>query len=117
MQGPEKVRVVFAHGFKQVACKFAMMRALLDKDEIVDLAKLFPDFGKLSGQQLPEDRTNAHICEIISTAPNRAPSGGIVSVLGMIKRLSHEPGKGLGAARPNYFANELDEFSLQPENV
>ena len=49
-QSREKVRVVFAHGFKHVACKFAMMRALLDKDEIVDLAKVLPDFGKLSGQ-------------------------------------------------------------------
>jgi hypothetical protein len=50
-------------------------------------------------------------------APNRAPAGGIVSVLGMVKRLLHEPGERLGAARTNCFANELDEFSLQLENV
>ena len=45
-----EVNLVALDWIGNVARKFAMMRALLDKDEIVDLAKVFPDFGELSGQ-------------------------------------------------------------------
>ena len=89
-----------------------MVRALLDEDEFISPAEPFPDFRELSGQQLAEERADAHICEIISAATNRAPARRIVSVLGMIKRLVHEPGEGLRAPCANCFANESNERSV-----
>ena len=49
-----------------------MVRALLDNDEVVDLAEPFPHFRELSGQQLSEKRANAHVCEIIAASPDLA---------------------------------------------
>ena len=84
-----------------------MMRALLDNNEVVDLAELLPYFRELSGQQLAEKGADAHVREIIAAPPNRAPTGGIIPVLGMIQRLFHEPGKRLRAAFLNFGANKV----------
>src|SRR5260370_36837614 len=116
-QGGEKIRPAFARRLEHVARKLAMVRALLDQNEVVDLTEPFPDLSELRGHQLPKNRPDAHICEIVAAAPNRALARGIISPLRMIKRLLHEPGKGNRAACANCFANELDEFSLQSENV
>jgi len=116
-QGRKKIRPALARRLEDVARKLAMVRALLDQDEVVDLTESFPDFRELSGQQLTEERADAHICVVVSTPPNRAPTSGIISARRMIKRLLHEPGEGNRAARANCFANKLNEFSLQSENV
>ncbi len=68
-----------------------MMRALLDDDEIVDLAEAFPHLGKLRGEQLSEERTDADISNVIALAPDRRSTARIISVLAVIKRLFHEP--------------------------
>ena len=111
-KGRKKIRPAFARGLKHVTRKLAIVRALLDEDEVVDLTESFPDFRELSGQQLTEDRTDAHICEIISAATDRAPARRIVSVLGMIKRLLHEPGEGLRAPRFDFGANKFDQSAI-----
>ena len=89
-----------------------IVRALFDDHEIVDLAELLPDLGKLRAQQLPEQRADADIGEIITFSANHAVAGGIVSVLGMVKRLLHEPGERLRAAIANFVANEFDESGI-----
>src|SRR5207237_620095 len=91
------------------ARKFAMVRALLDEDEFIDLAKPFPDFSELSGQELAEDRADAHICEIIAAASNRASARGIISVLGIIKCLLHAAGAGNRVAGFDFGPNMFDQ--------
>ena len=61
--------------------------------EVVDFADSLPDFSKLRAQQLPEQRANTHIGEIITLPSNRAATRRIVSVLGMVERLVHKPGE------------------------
>ena len=94
-----------------------MMRALFDDKEVFDLAETFPDLSELRGKQFAKERTDADVREIIAASSDRGPVAGIITVLGMIKRLLHEPGEGLRAAISNRVANELDELSLQSENV
>ena len=86
-----------------------MMRALLDNDEVVGLAEPLPYFRELRSEQLPEKRADAHVCEVITVPPNRAPAGGIISVLGMIQSLFHEPGKRSRAALLNFRADNVDQ--------
>src|SRR2546426_11709315 len=38
--------------FENIPCEFAMMRALLDDDEVIDLTEAIPDLGELLGEQL-----------------------------------------------------------------
>src|SRR4029450_3998373 len=77
----------------EVAWKLAIVRALLDNDKVVDFTELLPDLSELCHHQLPEKRADADVSEIIAFPANRAAARGIVSVLRMIKRLFHEPGK------------------------
>src|SRR6266516_2928605 len=92
-QSREESRRAFLRRFKNVVREPPIVRALFDDHEIVDLAELLPDLGKLRAQQLPEQRAYADVGEIIAFASNRAASGGIVSMLRMVERLLHEPGK------------------------
>ena len=104
-----------------------MMRALFNDKEIVrhgesvlwriDLAEPLPDLGELRGQQITKERTNTDVREIIASSSDRGSIAGVITVLGMIKRLLHEPGEGLRAAPPYFSADELDKLSLQSENV
>ena len=73
------------------------------------LPSSLPDLSELCRQQLPEKRPDADVREVITVSPNRAPAGGIISVLGMIERLFHEPGKRTGSAIPNLRSNKLDQ--------
>jgi len=93
------------------------MRALLDDKEIIDPAQSFPNLGELRRKQFTKERTDADVREIIAVSSDCSPIAGIITVLGMIKRLFHEPGEGLRTAISNRVANELDELSLQSENV
>ena len=74
-----------------------MMRALLDECEVVDLAEPLPNFGELGHEQLTKQRTNADVGEIIAASTDCRPVARIIAVLGMIKRLLHEPGEWLRA--------------------
>ena len=94
-----------------------MVRALLDNDEIVDSAESLPDFSKLRGQKFPEQRADAHVGEIIARSPNHAAPGGIVSVLRMIERQVHEPGKRDRAVRANGLTYQFGQHRIQSENV
>ena len=87
--------------------KITVMRALLDNDEVLDLAEPLPHFRELHSQQLPEKRADAHVREEIAMPANCAPAGGIISVLGMIQRLVHEPAERLRAAFLNFCANKV----------
>ena len=69
-QSGEKFRPAFARGAEHVARKVAMMRALFDDDEVVDLVESLPHLRELRSQQLPEERTDAYAGEIISAAAN-----------------------------------------------
>src|SRR6266513_699464 len=104
-----------------------MMRALFDDKEVVrhgqsvlwriDFAEPFPDFSELRGKQFAKERTDADVREIIAASSDRGPVAGIITVLGMIKRLPHEPGEGLRASVFYYSTDELNELSVQSENV
>jgi len=114
----KKVRPVFARRFQHVAREITMVRALLYNDEAFCFAEPFPHFCELRCQQSPKKRTDTHIREVIAAPPNRALARRIISVLRMIERLFHEPGKGLRAAILNLVANELDQSaisSLRPQ--
>src|SRR5258708_32059594 len=76
---------------ENVARELTIMRALLNNDEIVDLTQLLPDLSELCQHQLPEKRADADVSEIIAFPANRAAARRIVSVLGMVKPLFHEP--------------------------
>ena len=86
-----------------------MVGSLLNNDEIVDLAEPFPHFRELHRQQLSEKRSDAHIRKIIATPSNRAFAGGVISVLGMIERLAHEPGKRLRTAVLDFRADNFEQ--------
>ena len=94
-----------------------MMRALFDDKEIVDLAEMFPDLSELRRKQFAKERTNTDVREIITASSDRGSVAGIITVLGMIKRLLHEPGERLRAAAFYFSADELNKLSVQSENV
>src|SRR5262249_759675 len=79
--------------FENVACELAVVRALLKKDKIVYLTELLPDLSELRRHQSPEKQAYAHVSEIVALPPDCTAARGIVSVLGMVKRLFHEPGE------------------------
>ena len=69
-QSFEELRVLLARRREHVAREFAVMRALLDDDEVVGVAKAFPDFSELRGEQLAKQWADAYAGEIISAAAN-----------------------------------------------
>ena len=111
-QRRRKVWVAFTRRFQHVARKVTMVRALLDDDEVAGLAEPFPHLCELRRQQSPKKWPDAHIGEVIAEPSDRAPAGGIISVLGMIERLFHEPGKGHRPAFLNFGANKLDQSGI-----
>src|SRR5438094_782716 len=89
---PERVpeiRRTLLQRFENVARELPIMRSLLDNHEMVRSAELFPDLAQLRSQQLPKQRADAYVGEIIAFPSNRAAARGIVSVLGMVERLLH----------------------------
>src|ERR1700693_1555409 len=93
------------------------MCALLDDKKIIGPAESFPNFGKLRGKQFAKDRTDADVREIIAGSSDCSPIAGIITVLGMIKGLLHEPGEGLRALLLDLAANQVTKLSVQSENV
>src|SRR4051812_44215067 len=63
-----KIRHPRLHELENIQCELAAVRSLLDDDEIIGLAQALPDFAELHGQQLPKERPDAHICEIVPFA-------------------------------------------------
>lgn len=94
-----------------------MMRALLDDGEVVDLVEAFPNFRELRDEQLSKEGSDADVRKIVAAPTDLSPVTRIIAVHRMIKRLFHEPGEWLRAARADSVANELDEFSLQSQNL
>src|SRR5215468_2011310 len=92
-QNCEEFRRALLRRFQNVARELSIVRTLLDNHEIVDLPEPLPDFGKLRGQESSEERADTHVREVIAVPSDRTPPTGIISVLGMIERLLHEPGK------------------------
>jgi hypothetical protein len=111
-QSREESRRAFLRRFKNVASELPVVSRLLNNDKIVDFAELLPDLSELRHHQFSEERADADISEIITFSANHAVAGGIVSVLGMVKRLLHEPGERLRAAVANFVANEFDESGI-----
>ena len=93
------------------------MRALFDDEEVIDLTEPFPDLRELHGEQFTKERTNADVREIIAAPSDCGAVAGIITLLGMIKRLGHEPGERLWPALFDFCADAFKELSLQSENV
>ncbi len=106
----KQVRVLFAQRLQHIAREFTMVCALLDDHEIIRPAERFPNLGKLTGDQFPKQRPHAHAREIIAPPPDRAASRAVITMLGMIKRLLHEPRKGHRPARPDPIADFANQF-------
>src|ERR1700736_2463206 len=85
------------------------MRALFDDKKIVDLAEPFPDLGELRGKQFAKERTDADVREIIAASSDCSAVAGIIAVPRMIKRLLHEPGKGLRPMAADFLTNHFDQ--------
>jgi hypothetical protein len=81
---------------------------LLNNDKIIDFTELLPDLSELCQHQLPKERADADVREIIAFAANRAASRGIVSVLRMVKRLFHKPGERDRAIFFNFGPDQVD---------
>src|SRR6266480_1919298 len=94
-QRPEEFRQALLRKLENIPRERPVVRPLLDNDEIIHLPKALPDFEELRGQQLPKERPHAHVREIISFAAYSAAARRIVTVLGMIEGLPHEPGERL----------------------
>jgi len=111
-QSGKKIRAAFARRLKDITRKVAMMSPLFDNDKVIDLVEPFPYLRELRGQQLSKKRPDAHVCEVISTPPNRASARGIISVLGMIEGLLHEPGKRHRTAVLNFRADNFEQSGV-----
>jgi hypothetical protein len=111
-QSFEELRRAFLRSLENVACKLTIVRALLNNDKIVDFTELLPDLSELCRHQLPEKRADADVSEIITLPANRAAAGGIVSVLGMIKHLLHEPVEWLWSTIANLGSDKLDQSGV-----
>ena len=107
----------FLHEFQNVARKLPVMCALFDDREMVDFVKLFPNLEELRGQQVTEHRTDTYVGEVIACSANRAAARGVISVLRMIERLLHKPGKRLRALCTNRVADRFNERRIQLQNV
>ena len=103
---------------ENVKRKLPVMRALFHYHEVFDVAmatrfaESLPHLDKLRGQQLSKERPDADVREIITLSPNRTAAGGVISMLEMIERLLHEPGKRLRSALFNLRANQSDEIGI-----
>src|SRR5260370_185926 len=107
--------ILGAHGqFLQMIAQRLIRNRLIDKSEHVPV-KVYKFFEPCAGLRelgsgkAAEERAEGDICEIISAASNRAPARGIISILGMIKRLLHEPGEGNRAAGFDFGTNTFDQ--------
>jgi hypothetical protein len=97
---------------ENVARELAIMCALLNNDKIIDFTELLPNLGELHQHQLSKKRADADVSEIIAFAANRAAARGIISVLGMVKHLLHEPVERLWSTIPNLGSDKLDKSGV-----
>src|SRR5438874_9202941 len=107
----------FLHEFENVARELPVVCALFDDGETVEVVELFPHFEKLRGQQVSEHRPDTYVGEVIACSANRAAARGVISVLRMIERLLHKPGKRLRALCTNRVADRFNERRIQLQNV
>src|SRR4029077_16511599 len=108
----EEFRRAFLRRLEDVARELAIVCALLNNDKIVDFAEVLPDLSELCHHQLPEKRPYADVSEIITFAANHAAAGAVISVLGMVKHLLHEPVEWLWSAIPNLGSDKLNQSGV-----
>lgn len=119
----EKFRPAGSRRFQNISGELAIVRALLDDDEIVDaaiaprLAQSLPDFGKLRAPQAAKNRANANVGEVIAFAADRGAPTRVVAVLRVIKGLLHKPGERDGAVLADMLADQVGQLGVQSENV
>ena len=82
---------------------------MFDDKEIVGLAEPFPDLDELRGKQFAKERTDTDVREIIAVPADCSAAAGVIAMLGMIKRLLHEPGERLWAALTNSRPNKVGQ--------
>jgi hypothetical protein len=78
---------------------------------------VFPNFRELGGEQFAEEWADTDIGKIIAATSDRGAIAGVVAMFGMIERLLHEPGKRLWTVIVDLAPNDLDQLSVQSENV
>jgi hypothetical protein len=111
-QSFEEFGRAFLRSLENVARELAIMCALFNNNKIVGFTELLPDLRELCQHQLPKEGADADVSEIIAFSANRAAAGGIVSVLGMVKDLVHEPVEWLWSAIPNLGSDKLDQSGV-----
>src|SRR6266536_337904 len=116
-QSCEEFWCAFLHRFENVARELPVVCALFDDDEIFHAAESLPHFSKLRGQKFPKQRAYADVREIIAFTSDCAAPRGIVSVLGMVECLLHEPGKRDRAVRTDGLTYQFGQHRIQSENV
>jgi len=122
-KGGEKFRPAGLRRFQNISGELAIVRALLDDDEIVDaamalrLAQSLPDFGKLRAPQAAKNGADANVGEVIAFAADRGASTRVVAVLGVIKGLLHKPGERDGSVLTDVLADQIGQLGVQSENV
>ena len=113
----EKLGKASPREFENVARELAVVRGLFDNEEIVDVAKPFPNFDELRAKKVPEEWADADIGEVVTFASDLGLAAGIVAVLRMIERLLHEPGERLRAMRTDRLANKIDKGGVQSKKT
>ena len=79
--------------FENIAGKISVVRALFNDREVGHSPELFPNLGELSREQLAKERADADVGEVIAVTSDGSTIARIITVIGMIKRLFHEPGE------------------------
>src|SRR5947199_6192690 len=108
----EEFRRPLLQRLENVARELAIMCALLNNDKVVDFAEFLPDLNELCHHQLPEKRPDTDVSEIITFPANHAAAGGIVSVLGMVKHLLHQPVEWLWSEIPKLSPDQLQQSGV-----
>lgn len=81
---------------QNVLRELSVMRALLDDREILRFTERLPFLNGLHGQQLAEQRPDAHAGKKIALSADATRPGSIIAVFRMIERQFHDPRKGQG---------------------
>lgn len=112
-KGCKEIWETLLREFEHIMGELAVMCALFYDNKTVDPTEFFPELGELSAQEPAEKRADTDVGEVISFASDRSAAAGIVAMLGMIKRLFHEPGERLRTVCADLLANEVGEVGVQ----
>ena len=81
---------------QNILSELSVMGALLDDREIFRFTERLPFLNGLHGQQLAEQRPDAHAGKKIALSADATRPGSIIAVFRMIERQFHDPRKGQG---------------------